>query len=232
MESGAQIAGGVIIYPVGYQKRISDLCKKYDVLLIVDEVATGWGRLGNMVEYIAQKSTPDIACFGKSLTAGYFPLAITATTSKIFDEFLGDYWENKHFYHGHTFTGNPVGCIAALANLQLYEKTNLLLRIKRNSKYLAKRLQEFKESSIVIDVRHKGLLAGIEMSWKGKPIKTLQNKDIINYYITQESLKQGMFTRTLGNIMMIVPPLAINKEDFEKVLDVQLSLLKKVERNI
>jgi adenosylmethionine---8-amino-7-oxononanoate aminotransferase len=232
MESGAQVAGGAIIYPENYQKRISDLCKKYNILLIVDEIATGWGRLGNMVEYIAQNSIPDIACFGKSLTAGYFPLAITATTRKIFDEFLGDYWENKQLYHGHTFTGNPVGCIAALANLQLYKETNLLLRIKRNTVYLAKRLQEFKKSSIVTDVRHKGLLAGIEISWKGKPIKTLKNKRIINYYIAQESLKQGVFTRTLGNIMMIVPPLAINKEDFEKLLNVQLSLLNRVERDM
>ena len=117
MESGAQIAGGVIIYPQDYQKRIAELCQKYDVLLILDEIATGFGRLGNMIEYMAQNSTPDIVCFGKALTAGYFPLAVTLTTNKIYESFLGEYSENKQFYHGHTFTGNPIGCATAIANI-------------------------------------------------------------------------------------------------------------------
>ncbi len=232
MESGAQIAGGVNIYPPNYQRKISDLCRKYDVLLILDEIATGLGRLGNMVEYVAQESIPDMVCFGKSLTAGYFPLAITATTCKVFDAFLGDYSENKQFYHGHTFTGNPIGCTAALANLDLYHKTNLIRQIRRNSKYLGKRLQQFKESSIVVNIRHKGLLAGIELSWKGKPISAIKDKGTINYYIMQQSLKQGVFIRPVGNIMIIVPPLAINKDDLEKLLNVQLSIVKKIEKNI
>jgi adenosylmethionine---8-amino-7-oxononanoate aminotransferase len=232
MESGAQIAGGVNIYQPDYQRKISDLCKKYDILLIVDEIATGLGRLGNMIEYLAQKSTPDIVCFGKSLTAGYFPLAITATTDKIFDAFLGDYPENKQFYHGHTFTGNPVGCAAALANLDLYHEKNLIRRIERSSEYLGRRLQQFKESSIVVRTSHKGLLAAVELSYKGKPVESIKNKGIINYYIMHESLRQGVFMRPLGNIIIIVPPLAINKNDLEKLLNVVLSILKKIEKNI
>jgi adenosylmethionine-8-amino-7-oxononanoate aminotransferase len=231
MESGAQIAGGVIIYPSDYQMKISELCKKYDVLLILDEIATGFGRLGNMVEYLAQGSRPDIVCFGKALTAGYFPLAITATTNKIFDAFLGCYSENKQFYHGHTFTGNAIGCAAALANLELYKKTNLIAKIKRNSEYLAKRLKKFKELSIVMNIRHKGLLAGLDLSWKGKPIK-IKDKGIINYYIMQESLKEGVFIRALGNTLLIIPPLAINRYQLEKILDVQFSILKKIQVNI
>ncbi|HEX2231652.1 MAG TPA: adenosylmethionine--8-amino-7-oxononanoate transaminase, partial [Nitrososphaeraceae archaeon] len=149
MESGAQIAGGVIIYPDGYQKKISELCKKYDVLLILDEIATGFGRLGNMAEYISQRSIPDIACFGKALTAGYFPLAVTLTSKRIFDQFLGEYFQNKQFFHGHTFTGHPVGCAAALENIILYKKRNLIQHIKANGKYLEQRLREFKKFSIV-----------------------------------------------------------------------------------
>ena len=114
MESGAQIAGGGIIYEEGYQRKISDLCKKHDLLLIVDEVATGFGRLGNMIEYLAQRSTPDIVCFGKALTGGYSPLAVTLTTAEIYDAFLGDYSERKQFYHGHTFTGHPIACASRL----------------------------------------------------------------------------------------------------------------------
>src|SRR5690606_28574526 len=106
------------------------------------------GRLGNMVEYLAQRSPPDIVCFGKALTGGYFPLAVTMTTERIFDAFLGNYSDNKHFYHGHTFTGHPVGCAAALANIELYKKSNLVQKIQTNARYIASRLREFAKSPI------------------------------------------------------------------------------------
>jgi adenosylmethionine-8-amino-7-oxononanoate aminotransferase len=230
MESGAQIAGGAIIYPVEYQRKVAKICRDYDVLLVLDEIATGFGRLGSMVEYIAQKSQPDIVCFGKALTAGYFPLAVTMTTDRIFNAFLGKYSENKHLYHGHTFTGHPVGCAAALANIKLYEKHNLMQQINANAKYVASRLHEFAKSPIVADIRYKGLLAGIELARNGKPIVTLKNKKRINYFIMQESLKMGVHLRPLGNIMMVIPPLAIGKRDLEKLLDVQLEMLRKIER--
>ena len=121
MESGAQIAGGAIIFPKGYQKEVARICRDHDILLILDEIATGFGRLGNVIEYLAQRSQPDIVCFGKALTGGYFPLAVTLATRRIFDAFLGKYRYNKHLYHGHTFTGHPVGCAAALANLEKYQ---------------------------------------------------------------------------------------------------------------
>jgi adenosylmethionine-8-amino-7-oxononanoate aminotransferase len=230
MESGAQIAGGAIIYPIDYQKKVAKLCRDYEVLLVLDEIATGFGRLGNMIEYLAQRSKPDIVCFGKALTAGYFPLAVTLTTDRVFNAFLGKYSDNKHLYHGHTFTGHPVGCAAAMANIELYKKHNLMQRINANARYIASRLREFAKSSIVADIRHKGLLAGIELARGNKPIIMLNNKDRINYFIMQESLKMGVHLRPLGNIMMVIPPLAIGKRDLEKLLDVQLEILRKVER--
>ena len=114
MESGAQIAGGVSIFPRNYQNKVGELCRKYDVLLILDEIATGFGRLGNMLEYLEQKSYPDIVCLGKALTGGYSPLAVTLTTNSIFNAFLGKPTEYKQLYHGHTFTGNPIGCAPAI----------------------------------------------------------------------------------------------------------------------
>jgi len=230
MESGAQVAGGAIIYPAGYQRKVAKLCRDYDVLLILDEIATGFGRLGNMIEYIAQKSEPDIVCFGKALTGGYFPLAVTMTTDRIFNAFLGKYSDNKHLYHGHTFTGHPVGCAAALSNIELYEKCNLIQQINANARYVESRLHEFAKSPIVADIRHKGLLAGIELARNNKPIVTLKNKERTNYFIIQESLKMGVHLRPLGNIMMVIPPLAIGKRDLEKLLDVQLEILRKIER--
>jgi adenosylmethionine-8-amino-7-oxononanoate aminotransferase len=230
MESGAQIAGGVVIYPAGYQRKIAKMCRDHDVLLVLDEIATGFGRLGNMVEYLAQKSQPDIVCFGKALTGGYFPLAVTMTTDRIFNAVLGKYSDNKQLYHGHTFTGHPVGCAAALANIELYEKSNLMQQINANARYIASRLREFAKSPIVADIRHKGLLAGIELARNDRPIVKLKNKERINYFIMQESLKMGVHLRPLGNIMTVIPPLAIGKRDLGKVLDTQLEILRKIEK--
>jgi adenosylmethionine---8-amino-7-oxononanoate aminotransferase len=229
MESGAQIAGGGIIYREGYQKRISELCKKYDILLILDEIATGFGRLGNMIEYLAQRSLPDIVCFGKALTAGYSPLAVTLTTAEIYRAFLGNYSEGRHFYHGHTFTGHPIGCAAALANLDLYKRENLLQTIKQNSSYLRRRLKGISKLPIVSRLRHKGLLAAFELQKNMKPIKYVRNKEPIQYYIMRESMKMGVFLRSLANTMIVIPPLGIPRNDLQTLLDVQLHLLQKIE---
>jgi adenosylmethionine---8-amino-7-oxononanoate aminotransferase len=232
MESGAQIAGGVIIYPDNYQKRIGELCQKYDVLLILDEIATGFGRLGNMVEYVAQNSTPDIVCFGKALTAGYFPLAVTLTTNKIYESFLGDYSENKQFYHGHTFTGNPIGCATAIANIEEYQRQNLIQQIRENSKHISKRLKELETYGIIADIRHKGLLTGIELEKNGKPIEVLKDNQRLNYFVMKESLKMGVFLRSLGNIMMFIPPLAISRQELDKIIDVQFKLIEIIETKV
>jgi adenosylmethionine-8-amino-7-oxononanoate aminotransferase len=232
MESGAQIAGGVIIYPQDYQKRIAELCKKYDILLILDEIATGFGRLGNMIEYISQDSIPDIVCFGKALTAGYFPLAVTLTTNKIFESFLGEYRENKQFYHGHTFTGNPIGCSTALANIKEYQNKNLIEQIKENSNHILKRLKELESFDIIADIRHKGLLTGIELEKNGKPIEMLKDGQRLNYFVMKESLKMGVFLRTLGNVLMFIPPLAIKRNDLDKIINVQFKLIEMIESKV
>ena len=231
MESGAQIAGGVNIYPNKFQKEISDLCKKYDVLLILDEIATGFGRLGNMIEYMAQQSEPDIVCFAKALTGGYFPLAVTLTTSKIFKEFLGDYWDKRQLFHGHTFTGHPVGCTAALTNLALYEKVDLIGKIRINSLLLDRLLKRFAELDICYDIRNKGLLCGIELRKENKPIKMIDTVPI-GQYIARESLKNGVYLRTLGNIITIIPPLAIGKEDLTKIVDTEYKIVEKIQQKI
>jgi adenosylmethionine-8-amino-7-oxononanoate aminotransferase len=230
MESGAQIAGGAIIYPPAYQKKIAKLCKDYDVLLILDEIATGFGRLGNIIEYIVQDSQPDIVCFGKALTGGYFPLAVTLVTRRIFNAFLGKYNYNRQLYHGHTFTGHPVGCAAALTNIENYRKYTLTQQIKLSSEYIASRLAEFSQSPIVGDIRHRGMLVGIELIKNNKPIVTLKNRQLINYFIMHESLKMGVHLRPLGNIILLLPPLGIEMPELEKLLDIVMKLLKKIEK--
>ena len=133
MESGAQMAGGVIIYPKTFQKKISQICKKNDVLFVLDEIATGFGRLGSMVEYQSQNSIPDIVSFGKMLTGGYQTFAATLTTKKINDSFLGKFSEFKHLFHGHTYTGNPTAAALSLKNIELYEKYHLIEKIQKTS---------------------------------------------------------------------------------------------------
>jgi adenosylmethionine-8-amino-7-oxononanoate aminotransferase len=235
MESGAEVAGGVRIYPKKYQMKVADLCKKYGVLLILDEIATGFGRLGNMIEYIAQSSIPDIVCFGKSLTAGYSPLAVTLTTNEIFNKFLGHYSENRQLFHGHTYTGHTLGCSAASANIELYRKYNLIDKIRSNSLYLHKRLEGIENSfSIAKQTRCKGLLGAIDLvsrtSRSAEPIEVLKDKRTINSFILNESLKLGVFLRTLGNTILIIPPLAINRFDLGFLLDIVDELIRRVER--
>jgi adenosylmethionine---8-amino-7-oxononanoate aminotransferase len=229
MESGAQIAGGVRIFPDNYQKEVAKLCKKYDVLLILDEIATAFGRLGNMIEYIAQESFPDIVCLGKALSAGYSPLAATLTTNKIFEAFLGQYGEKKHLYHGHTFTGHAIGCTAAIANLKLYKKYKLIEQIYSNSQYIKKSLREIKKSPIVKHVRCKGLLAALDLVKHGTKITYTKDKVPISYFIMQQSLRMGVILRPLWNTITIIPPLAMKRNDLIFLMDVITKLIDKVE---
>ena len=237
MESGAQIAGGVSIYPPSYQKKISQLCKKYNVLLILDEIATGFGRLGNMIEYLAQDSKPDIVCHGKALNGGYFPIAVTMTTDEIYKEFLGNYEENKQLFHGHTYTGHPAGCAACIANLELYAKRNLIQKIRNNANHLEKRLKIFEDLKSVHKIRHKGLLVGIELA-NEKKISTKKRKKqplffvdglALNNYIMRESLKRGVFLRSLGHIITLIPPLAISRNQLDILTDALYDIIKSIE---
>lgn len=231
MESGAQIAGGVSIYPRSYQKKISELCKKYDVLLILDEIATGFGRLGNMIEYEKQKSIPDIVCYGKALNGGYFPIAVTLTTNKIYKAFLGNYKDNKQFFHGHTYTGHPVGCTACITNIDHYKKTNLIVQIQQNSIHVQKKLNKFYDLDIVSKIRHKGLLTGIDLVNGKKSLNFVQGLPI-NYYIMKESLRRGVYLRTLGNILTIIPPLAIPRAKLDILIDVSYEILYLLDKEI
>ena len=218
MESGAQMAGGVIIYPKEFQKKISKLCKKNDILFVLDEIATGFGRLGSMVQYQEQQSMPDIVAYGKMLTGGYLTMAATLASKKIYDSFSGEFNDWKHLFHGHTYTGNPIAAAVANENIHMYEKYNLIKKIQKTSKVFEKFYDEILEIDIVGDIRHKGMLMGIELvSDKEKkiPIKT---KKSINKVFFEEGKKQGIYLRTLGNIVMLVPPLSIKDNELELLL--------------
>lgn len=227
MESGAQIAGGIKIYPQGYQKKIAKLARKYGVLLILDEIATGFGRLGNMIEYLKQDSIPDIVCFGKALTAGYTPLAVTLTNSEIFRSFL----DNKvKLYHGHTYCGHPIGCATAIANLKLYRKRGLIQDIPLKSRFIRKRLFELQNSPAVSNVRHEGMLAGLDISKQGIDAVKKRTGEPVNSFIFKNALNSGVYLRPLEKTIVLIPPLAIDRKNLEYLLSVVGLIVKKVER--
>ena len=232
MESGAQMAGVVIIYPKNYQKKISQICKKNDVLFVLDEIATGFGRLGSMIEYQSQNSTPDIVSFGKMLTGGYQTFAATLTTKKINDSFLGEFSEFKHLFHGHTYTGNPTAAALSLKNLELYKKHNLIEKIQKTSQIFKNRLDEISNLDLVGEIRHQGMVMGIELVQNKNSRKPLSSNQSINKLVFEEGRKHQIYFRTLGNIIMLVPPLAISHKDLNFLIDGTISTIKSLSRKL
>ena len=232
MESGAQMAGGVIIYPKNFQKKISQICKKNDVLFVLDEIATGFGRLGSMVEYQSQNSIPDIVSFGKMLTGGYQTFAATLTTKKINDSFLGKFSEFKHLFHGHTYTGNPTAAALSLKNIELYEKYRLIEKIKKTSTVFENRVNDISNLDMVGEIRHKGMVMGIELVQNKNSNKPLSSKTSINKLVFDEGRKHQIYFRTLGNIIMLVPPLAISQKDLNFLIDGTMSTIKSISRKL
>jgi len=232
MESGAQVAGGVIIFPKGFQRKISKLCKKYNVLLVLDEIATGFGRLGAMTQYTEQKSIPDIVAYGKMLTGGYMTMAATLASKKVYDSFLGEFNDWRHLFHGHTFTGNPLSAAVANENLKLYQKNNLIRKIKKTSKVFEEYYDKIAGIEIVGDIRHRGMLMGIELVKDKKTKIPIHPKKSINKIFFEEGKKHGIYLRTLGNIVMLVPPLAISEEGLELLLNRTINTIKSAQNQI
>ena len=232
MESGAQMAGGVIIYPKGFQKKIKDLCKKYGILFVLDEIATGFGRLGSMIQYQEQKSIPDIVAYGKMLTGGYLTMAATLANKKIYDSFSGEFNDWKHLFHGHTYTGNPLAAAVANENFNMYQKNNLIKKIQNTSKVFTDYYQRLLEIDIVGDIRHKGMLMGIELVSDKNKKTPIHTKKSINKVFFEEGKKHGIYFRTLGNIVMLVPPLAITEKELNLLLDRTIKTIEAVKTQI
>ena len=219
IEPLVQGAGGMIVQPPGFVRRVRELCDRYDILMIADEVAVGFGRTGAMFACQREGVTPDIMALSKGITAGYLPLAATLTTRKIYDGFLGEYHELKTFFHGHTFTGNPIACATAIANLDLFEKERLLDRLTSKIEYLAERLERMLQLPHVGDVRYSGLIGGIELVRDIDTREPYGWEERVGIQVCNEARKLGVFLRPLGNVIVIFPPLSISKEELIILLD-------------
>lgn len=208
IEPLVQAAAGMITAPPGYLKRIRELCTKYQVLLIADEVATGFGRTGKMFACQHEGVTPDLMAISKGLTGGYMPLAATVTTEEIYKGFLGKYEEFKTFFHGHSYTGNPLGCAVALANLEVFKKEKTLAKLQPKIKTMARLLQPFRQLPHVGDIRQKGLMAAIELVEEKKTKKPYPLEARMGHKVTMEARKRGLLLRPIGNVLILMPPLS------------------------
>ena len=222
MESGIQMAGGARAYPRGFQRAVRRICRKAGVPLVLDEVASGLGRMGQMAHYEAQGGAPDIAVYGKSLTGGYLPMAATAASSKIYDAFLGAHGSSKHLFHGHTFTGNPIAAACAEASLRLYARRRLLERVRRSARAMARAAGEFRIDG-VLGVRQSGMVLAADLAPGRGPLSP--NKEV---YLAGR--RRGIYLRTLGDTVLLVPPLAVKGGELSMMLDRALQTVRDVAR--
>ena len=223
-----QGAAGMIVWPKGVLKAFRRLSQTYEVFLIADEVATGFGRTGRMFACEHEGVTPDILCLAKGLTGGYLPLAATLTTQKIYDGFVFDYQDQKTFFHGHTYTANPLACAAALANLEIFEQKRVLEKLVPKIKYVAQKLQMFYNLGSVGDVRQKGFMVGIELVRDRKTQEPYAWEERIGVRVCQEARKQGVILRPLGNVIVLMPPLSIKLNELDTLLKITYRAIEAV----
>ena len=226
LEPLIQGAGGMLMAPKGFLKELSALAKRWEVLLIVDEVMTGLGRTGKMWACEHENVTPDILCTAKGLAAGYLPLAATLTTDDIYNAFLGDYKDLKTFFHGHTFTGNPLACAVALENIAIFERENLLSELQPKIEHFRDRLQDFYVLPHVGDVRMCGLAAGVELMKDRETDTPYPFEEKVGIQVCKEALSRGAMLRPLVNTIVLTPPLSISIAELDSLLDIVYSSIE------
>jgi adenosylmethionine-8-amino-7-oxononanoate aminotransferase len=211
LEPLVQGAGGIIVHPPGYLAAARELCDRHGALLICDEVATGFGRTGTMFACEQEDVAPDFLCLAKGITGGYMPLAATLTTEAVYEGFLGAAEEFRTFFHGHTYTGNPLACAAALANLDVFESERTIEKLQPKIQLLEELLEAVAAMPEVSEVRQRGFMVGIDLGDHDPALR-------IGHRVTNEARERGAIVRPLGNTVVLVPPLAISAEDLRRLL--------------
>jgi adenosylmethionine-8-amino-7-oxononanoate aminotransferase len=229
MEPLMQGAAGMWPQPVKYLQALSEICRRNNILLILDEVATGFGRTGKMFACEHAGVTPDILCLAKGITGGYLPLAATVATEEIFSAFLGEYKEFKTFFHGHTYTGNPLGCAAAIANLELFERDDVIAKMQPGIRLLQERLEEHLLAlPHVSDVRQWGYMVGIELVHDKVGRKNYPPELRVGHKVILQARKRSVLIRPLGDIIILMPPLTMTGAELSVLLDVVYDSIRAV----
>jgi adenosylmethionine---8-amino-7-oxononanoate aminotransferase len=213
VEPLVQGAAGMLVHPPGYLKAARELCDRFGVLMICDEVATGFGRTGTMFACEQEGVEPDLLCLAKGLTGGYLPLAATLATERIYQGFLGTPEEQRAFFHGHTYTGNPLACAAALASLEVFEEEQTLERLQPKIELLGKELEAVAAMPEVAAVRHRGTMVGIDLGEHDPALR-------LGHQVTLEAHKRGAIIRPLSDVVVLMPPLAISERALRRLIEV------------
>ena len=230
IEPSVQGAAGMKLLPPGYTAAVSKLCKKYDVHLICDEVFVGFGRLGSLIISTEENVVPDFICLAKGLTAGYLPLAATLVKNEIYDAFLGTYDSRKAFFHGHTFTGNPLGCAVALENIRKLESMISTGKLNRSIKLFGTLLEAtFKKHPKVLSLRQRGFTAAIDLDPTAKRCLNDDYPEIrLGLRVCLEARRHGLLLRPLGNSLLLVPPLCLNEDELTQLVHKTLASINAV----
>jgi adenosylmethionine-8-amino-7-oxononanoate aminotransferase len=228
IEPLVQGAAGILVHPPGYLKKVRELCTRYDILMIVDEVAVGFGKTGKMFACEQEDVVPDIMAIAKGISGGYLPLAATLATEKIYEGFLAEYDEFKTFFHGHTYTGNPLACAVSIASLEIFEEEKLLDKLQDKIDHFTKRLESFKDLDHVGDVRQCGVMVGIELVENKVTKEPYPVKDRTGHRVILEARKRGLIIRPLGDVVVLMPPLAISMEELDRLCNVTYESIQAV----
>ncbi len=212
IEPLVQGAAGILVHPTGWLARVRALTRSHDVLLIADEVATGFGRTGTLWACEQESVVPDLLCLSKGITGGYLPLAATMATDEIYDAFLDEPAQGKTFFHGHTYTGNPLACAAALASLELFESKRVLENVRHNSELMRRRLAELAGHPQVGDLRQKGIMAGIELVADKSTQQAFDPAARIGHRVVLAARERGVVLRPLGDVIVLMPAPAMPAE--------------------
>ncbi len=214
VEPLVQGAAGILTHPDGYLRAVRELCDEHDVLLICDEVATGFGRTGTMFACEQEDVAPDLMCLAKGLTGGYMPLAATLASERIYEAFLGEYEELKTFFHGHTYTGNPLACAAALATLDVFERERTLETLQPKIALLHELLEELVVPlPAVRAVRRRGFMVGIEL-------RDFPTHARMGHEVTRAARRRGAVIRPLGDVVVLMPPLAMSADELSHLVQI------------
>lgn len=221
IEPLVQCAAGMKIYSPKYLVKLRELCDKYNINLIADEIAVGFGRTGNMFACNHAKISPDIMCLSKGLTAGYMPLSLVLMSDKIYDAFYDDYNTMKAFLHSHSYSGNPLGCSVAVETLKIFEDEDIINKNKIKSKYLREKVESvLRDIPYVGEYRQLGMIGAIELVKNKETKEPFESEKRVGYNIYQKALKKGVLLRALGNIIYFMPPYVISEEEINFMVDV------------
>ena len=225
VEPLVQGAAGIIVHPPGYLAQVRELCDRFGVLLICDEVATGFGRTGTMFACEREGVEPDFLCLAKGLTGGYLPLAATLTTEQVYEGFLGAAEEQRTFFHGHTYTGNPLACAAALANLDAFESERTLERLQEKIGLFARLLAGVAATPGVAGVRSCGLMAGVDLGQHDPAVR-------LGHLVALEARRRGAIIRPLGDVVVLMPPLAIAEAELRRLVAITAESIAAAQRSL